>query len=113
MYGTQIPCSHQYFLGVEKPSVPQTFNISFLHPWQYCVLDLVKLERQTPDESPTHLEYVKDIAIRNIKRFSRSKKKDEIRRYVDDNLVMGEEFALGLPISLLDLISEGIQYFSR
>jgi hypothetical protein len=113
IYGTQMPCSHQYYLGVEKPSVPSIFNVSLIHTWENCILDVVKIDRHIPDESPTHFEYVRDITIRNIKRFSKSKKKDEIRRYVDENLIMGEEFALGLPISLLNLISQGIQQFSQ
>jgi hypothetical protein len=29
IYGIQMPCSHQYGLGVEKPQAPQTFNLDF------------------------------------------------------------------------------------
>jgi hypothetical protein len=66
-----------------------------------------------PDESPAYMDNVKDLVIRNIKRFSASRKKNEIRRYVDENMIMGTEFPLGLPISVLDLICEGIQHFTK
>jgi hypothetical protein len=76
-------------------------------------LGVVKVEHQAPDESPEHIEYGKVLATRNAKRFSGSRKKDEIRRDVDENRVVGAEFALGPPISLLDLLSEGIQHFRK
>jgi hypothetical protein len=74
MYGVTMPCSHQYFLGATKPSVPENFNVSFLDTWQTYVLDIVNLERETPDETLEHIEYAKDLTRRNIKRFSGSKK---------------------------------------
>jgi hypothetical protein len=40
-------------------------------------------------------------------------KKEEIRQYVDEHCIIGAEFALGLPISVLDLISEGIHVFQK
>jgi hypothetical protein len=60
-----------------------------------------------------HMKDVKDLATRNSKRFSGSRKEDEIRTYVDENLIMGAELVLGLPISVLDLISEGGQHFRK
>jgi hypothetical protein len=111
VYRVPMPCSHQYFLGIAKPDVPQSFNLSFHETWQNCVLDLQHLERDAPDETMEHIEYVQNIAYRNIKRFSGSRKKEDIRRYVQQNLVLGEEFALGLPISVHQLISEGIYFF--
>jgi hypothetical protein len=40
--------------------------------------------------------YVKDLVVRNIKRFSGWRMKEELREYVEENLVVGAEFALGL-----------------
>jgi hypothetical protein len=81
--------------------------------WSRCVLDVQKLEREVPDESPAHIAYLKELAIRNMKRFSHSKGKSEIQKYVDQNLKVDGGFALGLPISVLNLISEGIRSFSK
>jgi hypothetical protein len=113
IYGIQMPCSHQYSLGVEKPSVPQTLNVTFRETWSKCVLEIRPLERQAPDQSPAHVAYLKDLAARNIKRFSGSRSKEEIRKYVQDNLVMSADFALGLRISVFDLISGGIEQFRQ
>jgi hypothetical protein len=113
MYGVRMPCSHQYCLGVAKPSVPQAFKLTFEETWADCVLEIRTLERQAPDPSPAHATYVKDLAVRNIKRFSGSRSKEEIGQYVEDNLVMSPDFALGLPISVFDLISRGIEHFRK
>jgi hypothetical protein len=56
--------------------------------------------------------HLKEVAVGNTKRFSRSKRKEEIRQFVEGNFVIGTEFALGLPISVLDLISDGIRRVS-
>jgi hypothetical protein len=106
-----MPCSYEYSLGVEKPTVPQDFNVFFSDTWAKCVVDVQKLERQVPDDSPQHITDLNDLAVRNIKRFSHSRKREEIRKYVDNNFVMSADFPLGLPISVFDLISGGIEHF--
>jgi hypothetical protein len=42
-----------------------------------------------------------------------TRNKEEIKRYVEENFVFGGEFTLGLPISVLDMISSGIRHFKR
>jgi hypothetical protein len=61
------------------------------------VLDIVTIEREVPDALPVHTAYMKDLAMRDIKRVSRSKRKDDIKAYVDKSFTMGSQFALGLP----------------
>jgi hypothetical protein len=48
-----------------------------------------------------------------FKLFPESRKKDEIRRHADENLVMGAESVLRLPISVIDLIWEGNPTFQE
>jgi hypothetical protein len=67
MYGTPMPCRHQYSLGVEKPFVPHQCNLSFTDSWSECVLDIVTIECEVPDASPVHITGTKDLAMRNIK----------------------------------------------
>jgi hypothetical protein len=97
-----------------KPSVLQEFNISFQGTWSSeSILGVRTLEREIPNESPAYIMSVKNLAVRDIRRFSGSRKKEEIREYVEENLVVGAEFALGLTISVLGLISEGIEHFRK
>jgi hypothetical protein len=74
---------------VEKPSVSHQYNLSFIDSWSECVLDIVTIDREVPDASPVYNAYMKDLAMWTIKRFSRSKRKDDIKAYVDKNFTMG------------------------
>jgi hypothetical protein len=58
-----FPC-HQYSFGVEKPSVPHQYNLSFTDSWSECVLDIVTIKREILDASPVHVAYMKDLATR-------------------------------------------------
>jgi hypothetical protein len=108
-----MPCSHQCSLGAEKPSVPQAFNVTFRDTWSKSVLEVRTAEREPADQSQAHATPIKDLAVRNIGRFSRSRNRDEIRKYVEDNFAASPNFALGLPISVLNLISRGIEHFRK
>jgi hypothetical protein len=108
-----MPCSHQYSLGVEKYSVPHQYNLSFTDSWPEYVLDIITIEREVPDKSPVYIVYMKNLAIRNIERFSRSKTKYDVKVYMDKNLTIGFPFALGLPIAIFDLISKEISCFRK
>jgi hypothetical protein len=108
-----MPCSHQYSLGAEKPSVPDAFDISFPVTWPKCVLDIRKVDRERPEQLPARISYLRNLAARKIRRFSNSPEKAAIVQYVEVNFVPGDEFALGLPISILDLISYGILHFRQ
>jgi hypothetical protein len=77
------------------------------------VLDTQKLEREVPHESPADTAYLKDLAIGNIKRFSHSRSKSEIQKYVDQSFKVDEGLALGLPISVVNVISKGIMSFNQ
>jgi hypothetical protein len=57
---------------------------------------------------PARISYIKNRAAGNIKRFSNSREKAAIVQYVEVNFALGDEFALGLPISTLGLISNWI-----
>jgi hypothetical protein len=50
---------------------------------------------------------------KTIKRSSHPKDKEEINQYVDDHFAIGETSALGIPVSVLALISRKIGEFSE
>jgi hypothetical protein len=52
-------------------------------------------------------------AVRQIKRLSHCRKTMEIEAYVQNHFVIEDEFALGRPISVFGLISDGIAQFSQ
>jgi hypothetical protein len=88
-------------------------NLSFTDSWSECVLDIVTIKREVPDASPVHITSMEDLAMRNIKRFSQSNRKDKVKVYMDKNFTTGSQSALGLPIAIFDLILEGIPHFRK
>jgi hypothetical protein len=80
--------------------------------WPRCVLNLVKISTEVLKGTPTYLTSFKSLAVKNIKRFSRLRNRAEIKRYVEKNFVLGDEFALRLLISVLHMISNGIRRFT-
>jgi hypothetical protein len=101
IYGFPFPCSHQYSLEVDKPSIPPTFEIDLRPTWQNCVLDIVEVNRNPPGDSRLHLIHLKEVAVRNIKKFSYSRRKEKIRQFVEGNLVIGTELHSDCPFQYL------------
>jgi hypothetical protein len=75
--------------------------------------DIRKVYPERSEQLPARISYLTNLAARNIKRLSNSREKAAIVQYVEANFVLGDEFALGLPISILDPISNGILYFRQ
>jgi hypothetical protein len=96
-----------------NPSIPLAFEINLRPTWQTCVLDMVEVNRDAPVESSLHVIHLKDVAMRNIRQYCHSKKKEETKQFVESHFAIGREFALGLPISVLNLISDGVRHSSQ
>jgi hypothetical protein len=71
---------------------------------------IVRSDGPVPDEQ--HVKGLKEFARKTIKRFLHTREKETLRRYVDDRFVIGNTFALGMPMSILEVISQGIEDFS-
>lgn len=111
--GISCPCSHQYWIGVEKPRVPD-INLELGISATALTLVLEHLDRADGDlPSDEDLARWQEHAVRQIKNFSHSRKTTEIRVYVQEHFQVGNGFALGLPVSVFGLISEGISHFSE
>jgi hypothetical protein len=60
-------------------SLALAFEIDVRTMRQNCVLDIVEVNRNPPDDSRLHVIHLKEVAVRNVKRFSYSERKEEIR----------------------------------
>ncbi|KAK8884525.1 hypothetical protein M9Y10_043639, partial [Tritrichomonas musculus] len=109
MFRLNIPCSHMVHLGAEFEKLEE-IEIDLKSQFDELIPDII------PDETEnnfTHVGILKTIAIKNIKRFSHSKQKDEIAKYFDDHFHSEfKKFALGYPIEFFTVVSEGIEFFS-
>jgi hypothetical protein len=118
MFRTQIPCSHQYALSFlqgdpEKPTLSETAQLTLNAHIDHldCTESITERDAVALDEQDT--TGLKTFARKTIKTFSHAKDKEKIKQYVEDHFAIGETFALGIPVSVLELISSGINEFSK
>ena len=113
MYRMSCPCSHQYSIGAEKPRLPEVeLDLGVAESTLVLHLDALERTEGAPFSDEQRMSW-EDHAVRQIKRFSHSRKTREIRAFVQENFEVGTSFALGLPVSLFGVISEGISQFSQ
>jgi hypothetical protein len=114
----RIPCSQQFAMmnreGItERPLLADTVNLKLRKSIDDLELTKLIVTRDGPVPDEQHIRGLKEFARRTIKRFSHTKEKEKLTRYVENHFVIGETFALGMPMSILALISRGIQEFSE
>jgi hypothetical protein len=113
MYRTSCPCSQQYALGAAKPRAPE-IELNLIGATSDLRIAIEKIE-QADGSLPHHevREQWERTAGEHIQRFSYArKKKEEIQAYLPENFTIASGFAMGLPISLYKVISDGTDSFS-
>lgn len=109
MYRCDIPCSHRLFLGAVFPQIEE-IKLKLNKQFDELIKDII--EDNEPREQIDH-DRIKEIIVKNIKKFSHSKSKEKIIQYVNENYVPKyDEFALGYPIEFFDVISKGSIFFT-
>jgi hypothetical protein len=83
-----FPCHAATSILLAWRNLQFPITLSFTDSRSECVLDIVMVEREVTGASPVHISHMNDFAIRSIKRFPRSKRKDDIKTYVDKNFTM-------------------------
>jgi hypothetical protein len=112
MYRVSMPCSHLYFNGIAKPILPPELKLTIEKNYKSLVIEFKVIERETREIEDNNINYLKNLAVKNIKRFSNSTQKEEIIAYVQTNFHIGDTFVLGQPVSVYQLISAGISLLS-
>ena len=110
MFKCDIPCSHRIHLGAQFPSIDD-IDFQIENQFNELIIDI-----QEDKKTIKNIEHnsIKAMAVRSIKKFAHvKKKKKEIEKFFDDNYKPEyKEFALGYPIELFVVISNGIDAFS-
>jgi hypothetical protein len=107
-----IKC-HQYRRGAEKPPFPDT-RLDLDEPTSSLTIELEQIPRSPIVAVSSELVTKwRRHAVKQIKRFSFSRKTAEIEAYVDSHFRVGKAFVFGRPVSLFGLISDGIAQFTR
>lgn len=109
-----LPCCHRIDCGAQFPPCPH-FSIHLDEQFDHLECSVQPIDAE--DDSLKDLdEYYsnKEFAIRIIKRYSYFKDKDKIRQFVNHSYCSENDtfFILGKPASLIQMINEGISYFT-
>jgi hypothetical protein len=112
IYRVSMPRGHLYFNGIAKQNLPPQHKLTIEKNYKSFVIEVKVIERETSEIEDNNNNYLKNLAVKNIKRFSHSKQKKEIIAYVQANFHIGDTFLLGQPVSVYQLISTGISLFS-
>ena len=107
-----IPCSHQYTLGAEFPSLP-IVNLELIPQWTKCefAYSIVNAERRLPVIG--EIDQLKTQCAKIIKRYSHFKNKAKIEEYVAAHMRYGSDFVLGKPIGYYEVTHSGILHFTN
>ena len=107
-----IPCRHQCALGATFPPCP-VIRPKVCEQWSKLVIEMNILPPEEATEMHDELYYDKKYAFDQIKRFSHYKKTEEIRDFVEKHYTYDGTIFLGKkPISVIQLITQGIEHFS-
>jgi hypothetical protein len=118
-----VPCSHQFHCGAERPrmescpklctDVPEGASKPRLGPAQpRCIIR----ERRTDQGPVGRGGYLYRLALDNIRRFSKKRKK-VVKDWLDTPGTFptdtGDSFALGIPMSIINLINRGVTEMNK
>lgn len=111
MFRCDIPCVHRHFLGKEFPQMPE-IELNLIKQFNELILDIQEANYMRKN---MEYDYVIDIIVKTIKRYSHSKHtKEEIKQHVVENYNPEyKTFVQGYPIEFFSTISNGIDIFSE
>jgi hypothetical protein len=120
MFGTSVPCVHQLACrreigeGACRPRLDERPKLE----WQEYALDGFTIDcevrpRGSVVDPNDPVTFLKNRAVEQIRRFSKAKKKT-IVPWVQQHFPrdLGDQFALGIPLKVRDLVLEGVRSFT-
>jgi hypothetical protein len=115
MFDQKVPCPHQIHGGAAIPKWKIEAKLVYEKVRAPVEIHMTIFPRTTKLEDRARAEWLKTLAIDNIKHFSRTKQqKRAIQSWVGENWPtnIGDHFALGIPMTVLSLIAHGVNEFA-
>jgi hypothetical protein len=96
-----------------EPILAETVDLKLKKSIDTLQLTKVVVRRDGPVPDEQQVKGLKEFARSTMKQFSHTREKEKLKQYVYGHFVIGDTFALGISMSILALISLGIQGFSK
>ena len=112
MLQVDFPCCHRLFLGADFPPCPTV--IPTIHQqWTQLEIEFEILPEETLVSSQTEESFDKEYITKQIRRYSHFKDIKLISDFVESHYKYdSESFISKQPISVIDMITEGVTHFS-
>jgi hypothetical protein len=114
MLGIDIPCVHRVSMGAAFPECP-TLKFELKEQWKKLEIEYNELDPHISVEAYDELKGEKYYAMNVIRRFAGNPDKEAVKKYIDEryNPTTNQFFISGKPVSLINVITEGIASFSK
>jgi hypothetical protein len=115
MYGMDIPCAHRLVRGENRVKIDPLPQLVMAANTDRLNVDFKFNTDPVPPHDNERQGYLMELAMNNIRRSSHTRKSKKIvMEWVVANYPqeIGHEFALGLPMSILELILAGVALFA-
>ena len=111
-YKLDLPCFHRIFMGTRFEPLPD-INLTFSENYKGVIVEREFLPKETNNENDEQDRI--NYSIRTIKQFSKHKKDDEIRQYVEfyNNNEKNGFYIFSHELSVVQVIENGIFYFKE
>jgi hypothetical protein len=108
--GIDLLCSHHHSIGAPRPPFPRDIGLVLEEDMQTLRQhDLGFVGHEVAKDDESHMEHFKSLVAKAPKQGTHAF--DDRRLLVEAALIMGRKDVLGLPITVLKLISDGVQVF--
>jgi hypothetical protein len=115
MYNIDIPCAHRLLAGAERPKMYELPKLEMEREVEALEVHYDVRDGIVPPAGDERRNYLMELAMNNIRRSSKTRKsKKVVMAWVAENYPpdIGGEFALGIPMSVLELILAGVALFA-
>ena len=116
MLGVVLPCSHLRSLGMEFPDICPPQIVFKNSTGGDLFVEFKYYESEEIQVSFSYFDKIRVYVYKIIKRYSHSKDKTKIKKYVNDNLPFKstpQKFVLGYPVEVFSVIDQGIAHFYK
>ena len=112
LFRCNIPCCHRLEIVHEFPDLSDQIELQLTSNTDKITLEIDYRPRNIQVIEKTEHDRTVSAAVKNIRRYSHYKKKNEIKEYVEEHMEDEEIYIFGRSISLFRVISNGIHHFT-
>ena len=113
MLRLDIPCAHRLGLLHNFPEFSHEIKLKLNASIDTLELEIHYEPQNIQETHKNEHERIVSIAVKNIRKYSHYKKKNEIKTYVEEHFGDENAYVFDYSVSLVRVISDGIHHFTE